>query len=455
MAQKRPESSQDIHLYRPSKKLKAVMVPNLFAQFTALANKHQAVNLGQGFPSFGSPGFLRQAVADVMADDVFAEESAPASLGNQYTRPGGDPGLVKAIAQEYSPRFGRELDPMSEVVVTIGAQEAIFTSLFAWTEPGDDVVAVVPCYDAVAKSAQTCGLQFRGVALRQRTSVGTGQLCASGWQLDLSELKAALTPQTRVLLLNNPGSPLGKVFSAEELAGIASVVQRYPNLLVISDEVYERCVYGECAHSHFAVQPGMYERTMSLFSAGKTFSCTGWRIGYIIAPPQLTAPLLASHAAMNFCAATPLQKATVAAFSAASREGYFEWLADTLRGKRDFLIDVLREVGLKPIVPDGGYFVVCDASTAFEKAELSLNGDGVGPETPLDDQPDVKLCKWFTERVGVTAIPVSPFYPACMRHNANHFIRFAFCKDKAALSLAAERLRTWHASCSKPVDQKD
>jgi len=443
--------TQDARLYEPAERLKPLLVPNLFAQFTALANEHKAANLGQGFPSFGSPDFLKKAVSEAMAGDIFADVWAPESLGNQYTRPGGDPALAEVISQVYSSRFGRKLDPLREVVTTIGAQEGLFTTLFALTNPDDEVVLLTPCFDAVIKSASAVGLTMKGVPMRptkggDESAVASSLCRASDWKVDLHELDAAITPRTRILMLNTPSSPLGKVFSFEEMSSIAAVVRRHPRLLVLADEVYERCVYDHREHVHFGSIAGMFERTISLFSAGKTFSCTGWRVGYAIAPPQLAAPLLASHAAVNFCVPTPLQKGIAAAFRVAEEQGYFMWLPKMMEGKRDALVKVLQEVGFKPVVPDGGYFVLCDATVALQAANIPVDSQALCPQTALDDRPDVQVCKWLTKEVGVTAIPVSPFFLPEERHLANSLIRFAFCKDEATLSLAAERLRLWHSS---------
>jgi len=180
----------------------------------------------------------------------------------------------------------------------------------------------------------------------------------------------------------------------------------------------------------------MYGRTLSLYSLGKTFCCTGWRIGYVVAPFELAAPLIASHAAMNFCAPTPLQKAAAIAIRRADEVGYYDWLAGVLKAKRDALVAVLREVGLAPMEPDGGYFVLFDAAVVLEAAGIQ-EPEGLGPQTMLDERPDVKACMWLTEHVGVTAIPVSPFYLPEDRHLENRLIRFAFCKDEATMSLAS------------------
>lgn len=431
---------------RPSARMAPLFAPNLFAEFTALSNKFGAANLGQGFPSYGSPDFLKDGLQQAVATDVFTLSGCPAGLGNQYTRPGGDPELCAILASEYSAGFDRELNPMTEVVTTVGAQEGLFTTLYAFTNPGDEIAVVEPCFDAPLKDASVMNLTVKGVPLEKAQTTGS----AGDWVLDPVKLEAALTQDTRILFLNSPSSPLGKVFDRAELEQIAAVVLKFPQLMVVSDEVYEKTVYDGLEHVHFASLPGMYERTVTLFSAGKTFACTGWRVGYIIAPPELAAPLSASHTAMNFCAPTPLQRATAHAFKTAARTGYFSWLADMMQAKRDRLVGVLSAVGLAPDVPQGGYFVVTDTSVVQECA-------GINPHEPLPgdaqlvDRPDVKTCKWMAEHVGVTPIPVSPFYTANSRHLANQMARFAFCKDEDTIELAAERLLEWNTKQSGTI----
>ena len=240
-------------------------------------------------------------------------------------------------------------------------------------------------------------------------------------------------------MLNTPSSPLGKVYTKEELEAVAEVVARHPNLIVLADEVYEAAVFDGKEHHRFASLPGMFERTISLFSAGKTFSCTGWRVGYAIAPKELTAPMLALHAAINFCVSVPLQLACTKAFAHADEEGYFEWYPQMMQQKRDALCKVLREAGLHPVIPEGGYFVCADATPLFERAGIDPDQDP-GPAAPLGERPDVRIAKWCAEHLKVTPIPVSPFYLPPDRHLANRLIRFAYCKDEATLSLAQERL---------------
>eukprot|EP00913_Durusdinium_trenchii_P027283 g25597.t1 len=212
---------QDAETFRPAKRLKAALAPNVFAQFTALAKQHGAANLGQGFPSFGSPRFLQDAVMKAMQGDVFATTGAPESLGNQYTRPGGEPNLAETLARLYGPRFNRTLDPLKEIVTTIGAQEAIFTSLFSWTDPGDEVLLFTPCFDAVVRSASTLQVKLIGVNLRPPCDGSTASL--KDWSVNMEELERSITPQTRILMFNTPSAPFGKVFRQEELEAIAEV----------------------------------------------------------------------------------------------------------------------------------------------------------------------------------------------------------------------------------------
>jgi len=286
------------------------------------------------------------------------------------------------------------------------------------------VVVVTPAFDATFKAAALLGVTVRGVSLKP--PIG-GARSSRDWTLDYDELKEALTPNTRMLVVNTPSSPLGKVFQLSELKEIAAVVSEHPSLIVLADEVYEKCTFDMLEHHHFASLPGMFERTVTLYSAGKTFSCTGWRIGYAIAPPELAAPMTSLHAATNFCVSTPLQMALARAFNMADKDGYFKWLPDMMQAKRDALCSVLHRVGIEPIVPEGGYFVCADATPLFERANIDPEVH-LSPDAPLGDRPDVQICKWATEHLQVTAIPTSPFFLPKDRHLANRLVRFAFCK---------------------------
>jgi aspartate/methionine/tyrosine aminotransferase len=256
--------------------------------------------------------------------------------------------------------------------------------------------------------------------------------------LDLDELDDALNERTKLLVLNTPHNPTGKVFSREELEGIARVVKKYPRLLVLSDEVYESMVYDGLEHHHIGSVEGMFERTISVFSIGKTFSATGWRVGYAVGPEPLIAPLVRVHQASNFSTPTPLQIASAIAFDKAAEFGYFEDLTATLQAKRDKLCRLLRTAGLSPITPQGGYFLLADTSKIGVPTEFPL---WEAPEDlPLRDRRDFAVCRQLCERAGVTAIPASAFFSFGHRHITDSLARFCFCKKDDTLNEAFRRI---------------
>jgi aspartate/methionine/tyrosine aminotransferase len=384
----------------------------VFAEFTVLANQHNAVNLGQGFPNFAAPDFIKDAAQQAIGRDL-----------NQYARSQGHPRLVNALARLYGPLLGRELDPMREIAVTAGATEAIFATIQGLVEPGDEVILIEPFYDSYPAAVIMAGGRPIYVPLRP-TGGGNG---AADWALDLDELRAAFSSATRLLILNTPQNPVGKVFTRDELAQIAALVQQH-DAYVLSDEVYEWMVYSGAEHVRLATLPGMWERTITLGSAGKTFSVTGWKIGWAIAPAALVHAVQQAHQWMLFAVATPLQEAVAAAFETAQTNDYFAWLAGMYQAKRDKLYDALAEVGLDPVRPDGSYFIL------FNTGRLDVP---LAADAPRDDS----VCRWFTRHVGVTAIPPSTFY--CRQHQqlTDNLARFCFCKTDEVLDEATDRLR--------------
>jgi aspartate/methionine/tyrosine aminotransferase len=400
----------------------------VFAEFTALAIQHNAVNLGQGFPNFAAPDFIKAAAQQAVGTDL-----------NQYARSAGHPRLVHALSQVYSPLFGRSLDPMTEIVVTDGATEGVFATIQGLVEPGDEVILIEPFYDSYPASVIMAGGRPIYVPLRPPAGATT----AGEWVLDMDELADAFSPRTRLLILNTPQNPLGKVFSHHELEQIAALVQSH-DIYVLSDEVYEWMVYsaGDWAtnlerngadqridHVRIATLPGMWERTLTLGSAGKTFSVTGWKIGWAIGPAELVRAVFMAHQWIPFAVATPLQEAVGAALEQVEERNYFAWLAAMYQAKRDKLLTVLREVGLLPMRPDGSYFIL------FETGHLDV------PILP-GMRRDVAVCRWLTSHVGVAAIPPSPFYSADHQNLTDNLARFCFCKTDDLLDEAAHRLRT-------------
>jgi len=383
----------------------------VFAEFTALAIATGAVNLGQGFPNFAAPDFVKEAARTAIAADL-----------NQYARSAGHPRLVQALAQVYSPLFDRTLDPMREIVVTVGATEGIFAAIQALVDPGDEVILIEPFYDSYPAAVTMAGGTPVYVPLR----APAGSRHAGDWTLDLDELTAKITARTKLLIINTPSNPLGKVYSRSELEAIAAIVRRF-NLTVLSDEVYEWMVYPSAAHVRIATLPGMWERTVTLGSAGKTFSVTGWKIGWAIAPPALAQAIQMAHQWIPFAVSTPMQEAVAVALEESGERGYFQWLSQMYQAKRDRLLAVLDDVGLTPMTPDGSYFIIVDTTSLAAP---------VGP----GERRDVAICRWLTKEVGVAAIPPSPFYSEPHQELTDNLARFTFCKTDDMLEEAARRL---------------
>lgn len=392
----------------------------VFTEFTALALQHDAVNLGQGFPNFPAPDFVKEAAQTAISMDL-----------NQYARAAGHPRLVRALAGVYGPLLGYELDPLAEIVVTVGATEAIFATVQALVEPGDEVILIEPFYDCYPAAVIMAGGAPVYVPLRPQPDAAG----AADWTLDMEELRAAVTPRTRLLILNTPQNPLGKVFTRAELLAIAEVALEH-NLLVLSDEVYEWMVYKNQSngahaveHARIATLPGMWERTVTVGSAGKTFSVTGWKIGWTIAARPLAAAIFAAHQWIPFAVSTPMQEAVAVALEQVAARDYFHWLSTMYQEKRDKLLSVLAEVGLRPVRPDGSYFIL-------------VHTDHL--DVPLEEgyRRDFSICRWFTREIGVAAIPPSPFYSPQHAHLTDNLARFCFCKTDDMLDEAAERLRT-------------
>lgn len=391
----------------------------VFAEYTALAIEYNAVNLGQGFPNFAAPDFVKEAAKEAIDENL-----------NQYARSAGQNRLVNALAQIYSPLFGRDLNPATEIVITTGATEGIFATVQALVEPGDEVLLIEPFYDSYAPSVIMAGGTPVYVPLRPTANAKT----AADWVLDMAELEAAVTERTRLLIVNTPQNPIGKVFSRAELQQIADLVQKH-DILVLSDEVYEWMTYSDgertnnqrMPHTRIATLPGMWERTITLGSAGKTFSVTGWKIGWAIAAEPLAHAILMAHQWIPFTVATPLQEAVATALEVSPKQDYFNWLSTMYQGKRDFLLNVLRDVGLSPLTPDGSYFIL----VSTEHLDIPLEAG---------QRRDRSVCRWFTRDVGVAAIPPSPFYSPEHQYLTDNLARFCFCKTDDLLQEAAVRL---------------
>jgi N-succinyldiaminopimelate aminotransferase len=380
----------------------------IFSEMTRLASTHGAVNLSQGFPDFEGPAALVDAVADALR-----------SGHNQYARSQGHPELVEALAARQAQRTGLTYDPMTEVVVTAGATEAIASALFGLLEPGDEVVLVEPFYD----SYPAC-LAMVGATPRYVTLEGPER------RLDVAAVRAAITPRTRGILLNTPHNPTGRVLDEAELRGVAALAIEH-DLFVLSDEVYEELVYDDHVHRSIASLPGMRERTLVISSAGKTFSFTGWKIGWAFGPPALVAAVQAAHQFVTFAVSTPVQVGLARALRALDA-GFSRALVADYTRRRDHLLAALVDVGFAARPAEGSYFLLADFAALADRVPR----DERGPGGEVDDRV---FARWLTARVGVAVIPPSVFYAA--RPEAGRgLVRFAFCKRDATLNAAIERL---------------
>lgn len=372
----------------------------IFSEMTALANKHGAVNLGQGFPDFAAPDLIKEAARESISADI-----------NQYAPASGQPALRQAIGRKMRRHYGLEVDPDSEVTVTVGATEAIFAAIMGLVDPGDEVIVFEPYYDSYLPS-----LRFAGGLPRLYT------LRAPDWTIDGQMLQSMFNARTKMILLNTPHNPTGKVFSKEELMLVAELCQEH-DVIAVVDEVYEHILFDGLQHHSLMAMPGMRERTILISSAGKTFSVTGWKVGWAVADAALNQAVFRAHQFITYSGAAPLQEATARVLASADEQGYYEELGAMYQARRDYLVRALSEVGLAPIKPQGTYFVMVDI-------------EGLG----FDD--DVAFCRHLTTEVGVAAIPPSAFYTTL--GGGQMLARFAFCKTAGVLEEAARRLRRWH-----------
>ncbi len=367
----------------------------VFTQITRRAVATGAINLGQGFPNFDGPSFVKEAAIEAIR-----------SGHGQYAPSAGIPELGAIIAAKFAAFTGLGVNAADNVTVTSGCTEALAACFLGLLDPGDGVILIEPTYDAYPV----------GVALAEAVPSYI-TLRPPRFELTAADLAAAVTPATRAIVINTPHNPCGRVYTLTELEAVADLCRRH-DLFAIADEVYEHMVYsGE--HVSLAALPGMWERTVTLSSLGKTFSLTGWKIGWAVAPENLTAGVRAAHQFLTFATATPLQHA--AARALAAPPDYYHQLTESYRGKRDLLAEGLARVGFEVFVPEGTYFMLADHR-------------GFG------DEDDVTFVNRLIDEVGVAGIPPSAFYHD--RADGADLVRFAFCKDEDTLREAVERLST-------------
>ncbi|OUJ07765.1 aminotransferase [Acetobacter malorum] len=384
---------------KPLNRQIAALPTTIFTVMSELARVHDAINLGQGFPDTEGPQDMVQAAADALLDGR-----------NQYAPLTGLPELRHAVADSNARFQGLEIDPESEVVITSGATEALAASLMALIEPGDEVVLIEPLYDTYLPMVRQLGGVPKLVRLEE-----------PGWTLPREALAAAFSARTKAILLNTPMNPTGKVFTTEELDFIAGLLIQH-DAYAVCDEVYEHLTFGT-PHVSLMSRPAMRERCLRIGSAGKSFSLTGWKVGYVTAAAPLAAVVAKAHQNLVFATAPNLQRAV--AFGLNKDEQYFRDLAGDMARKRDILSAGLRGVGLEVLPCDGSYFVMADI-------------------TPLaNGLDDVAFARMLTEEAGVTTIPASAFYDPSNGTPPTHLVRFAFCKQESVLQEAVARIERW------------
>lgn len=369
----------------------------IFTEINNLARQYGAVNLGQGMPDFDGP-------REVVEAAVHALRSGSA---NQYAPAQGIPELREGVARHAAAFYNLEVDPGTGVLVTPGATEAIFCSIMGLVDPGDEVIVIEPFFDSYVPGVHMAGATPVYVSLHP-----------PDWRLDADELRSAFNERTRAIIVNTPNNPTGRVFTRAELELIAAACREH-DVVVIADEVYEHLLFDDARHIPIAGLPGMFERTVTIGSAGKTFGMTGWKIGWVYGPPELVTGVWRAIQFTSFATNHPAQVAVAHAFTLGS--AYYEEYQALYHGKRALMMQALAGAGLKASAPEGTYFVMADFSDLFE-------GD------------DVAFTRHLVTEIGVTCIPPSAFFSAGHRHLTVDHVRFTFCKNDDTLHMAGERM---------------
>ncbi len=381
----------------------AQFTESVIREMTRLAAKHDAVNLAQGFPNFPAPAALKDAACRAVQADV-----------NQYAITWGSARLRHAVADKYARQYGFEVDPEREITVACGATECMIASLLATVDPGERVLILEPFYENYGPDAIISGADPVFSRLR----------AGAGWAVDWEGIERSLrdTAKGRIkaLILNSPHNPSGKVFTAGEMARFAELAREY-DFYVLTDEIYEHIVYDGHRHHLIAALEGMRERTITISGLSKTFSVTGWRIGYILAPPDVSNAIRKMHDFLTVGAAAPLQEAAAEALR--WDDAYYTKLAADYLERRDFLCPALEQLGFKTYLPSGAYYVMTDVSE-------------------LTDEDDVAFVRHLIEHCGVAAVPGSSFYHR--PEDGRRYVRFAFCKTREVLEEAVHRLGKLH-----------
>lgn len=401
-----------------ARRLAAVPKRTVWHEMTPLALEHKAINLGQGFPSYAPPDFVMKNLASVSL-----QENSP--LNHQYARAFGNLELVNPLREIYGKQLGRDEIKLMEVLITNGVTQGLNLACQAFIGPGDELVTFEPFFDLYVNDVEMAGGKVQLVPMETNTEF------ANKWTFSEAALRAKINMNTKAILVNTPQNVPGKVWNMEELQLIARIAVEH-DLLVFADEVYTTLVYDGAQHVSIGSFPGMFERTITMCSAGKTFSCTGWKIGWIVAPEPFIVALNQVQAHQSFSIATPLQIAVGRSLIEAKTNGYYEQLNAMYTAKRKLLCDILTTAGLQPVMPAGGFFALADISLVDEKHYVDPNEKEVAR--------DWQFCRWLTKVIGVNAIPSTAFCTNESRPIFDKFVRFAFCKKDEDIQEAGKRL---------------
>ncbi|KAJ2497425.1 arylformamidase [Coemansia sp. RSA 2052] len=402
---------------------------DVWTMMNQVAASVNAVNLGQGYMSYPPKEFIKLAAQEALVENAH----------NQYAPPRGRPGLLEQVGIHFANRLSRPIDASSELSIHAGANEALLSVFTAFLEhgKGQEVILMEPAFDQYTPNIIMSGGKPVYVPLRVQSAgkdPSKEVISSHDWKLDMDELEAAINENTRIIVVNTPHNPIGKVFSREELEQIGAIAARH-NLLILADEVYEHLTYG-VEHISIATLPGMWERTITVGSAGKMFGVTGWRVGWSVGPAELIQPTLSAHTRIVFTSNTPLQEGVASAFRMAKENDFLNIQRQEYERRRDRLMAIFDDVGLPYVVPDGAYYLLVNAKA------IKIPSDYSFPDFIEERGDNFKLVYFFIKEFGVSGIPPTEFYSEPHKHLANDYIRFAFCKTDEGLDEAAKCLQS-------------
>ncbi|OIW27257.1 aminotransferase class I and II [Coniochaeta ligniaria NRRL 30616] len=381
------------------------------------------VNMGQGFFGYNPPDFILNA----------AKEALNRVECNQYSPTKGRPRLKKAIADAYSPHWGRKINPDTEVTITTGANEGMLSAFMAFIEPGDEVIVFEPFFDQYISNIEMPGGKIVYVPMHPPKSGATETSSAGEWTIDYDELERAITPRTKMLVLNTPHNPVGKVYRKDELEKIAALCVKN-QIIILSDEVYDRLYYVPFTRIA-TLSPEVEKITLTVGSAGKNFYATGWRVGWLMGPADLIQYVSAAHTRICYSSVSPLQEACAVGFEQAEAQGFWDESIKDMQRRMSRFNEIWKELGVPYSEPEGGYFVMVNLH------KVKLPEDYPFPPHVAERPRDFKLAWFLIQEVGVAAIPPTEFYTEANESIVEDYLRFAVCKPDDVLDLAKERLR--------------